>query len=117
MPYEQLTSEERHVICHLKLFALSLREIARRLGLRIDHQLMVSELARVFRGNNDSAIHSHALRVRTHPIRHNYPSPTTTFVSFYYSAMHTGVLCAGCLSPSLFLTDLLGLWTESTVEN
>lgn len=32
MPYVQLTSEERYVIYHLKLFKLSLREIARRLG-------------------------------------------------------------------------------------
>lgn len=32
MSYKQLTSEERHVIYHLKLFKLSLREIARRLG-------------------------------------------------------------------------------------
>ena len=32
MSYTQLTSEERYVIYHLKLFKLSLREIARRLG-------------------------------------------------------------------------------------
>ena len=32
MSYVQLTSEERYVIYHLKLFKLSLREIARRLG-------------------------------------------------------------------------------------
>ncbi len=32
MPYVQLTPEERYVIYHLKLFKLSLREIARRLG-------------------------------------------------------------------------------------
>jgi len=32
MSYAQLTSEERYVIYHLKLFKLSLREIARRLG-------------------------------------------------------------------------------------
>lgn len=32
MPYVQLTLEERYVIYHLKLFKLSLREIARRLG-------------------------------------------------------------------------------------
>lgn len=32
MSYVQLTSEERYVIYHLKLFNLSLREIARRLG-------------------------------------------------------------------------------------
>lgn len=32
MSYVQLTSEERYVIYHLKLFRLSLREIARRLG-------------------------------------------------------------------------------------
>jgi IS30 family transposase len=32
MPYVQLTSEERYVIYHLKLFGLSLREIGRRLN-------------------------------------------------------------------------------------
>jgi len=32
MPYVQLTSQERYVIYHLKLFKLSLREIARRLS-------------------------------------------------------------------------------------
>jgi transposase, IS30 family len=32
MSYKQLTSEERYVIYHLRLFKLSLREIARRLG-------------------------------------------------------------------------------------
>ena len=32
MSYVQLTSEERYVIYHLKLFKLTLREIARRLG-------------------------------------------------------------------------------------
>ena len=32
MSYVQLTSEERYVIYHLKLFKLSLREIGRRLG-------------------------------------------------------------------------------------
>lgn len=32
MSYAQLTSEERYVIYHLKLFKLSLREIARRLN-------------------------------------------------------------------------------------
>lgn len=32
MSYAQLTSEERYVIYHLKLYGLSLREIARRLG-------------------------------------------------------------------------------------
>ena len=32
MSYTQLTREERYVIAHLKMFKLSLREIARRLG-------------------------------------------------------------------------------------
>jgi len=32
MSYTQLTGEERYVIAHLKMFKLSLREIARRLG-------------------------------------------------------------------------------------
>src|SRR3972149_611458 len=32
MSYVQLTSEERYVLYHLKLYGLSLREIARRLG-------------------------------------------------------------------------------------
>lgn len=32
MSYVQLTREERYVIAHLKMFKLSLREIARRLG-------------------------------------------------------------------------------------
>ena len=41
MSYVQLTSEERYVIYHLKLFKLSLREIARRLGI---HHLIFNRL-------------------------------------------------------------------------
>lgn len=44
MPYVQLTSEERYVIYHLKLFKLSLREIARRLGRH--HSTISRELKR-----------------------------------------------------------------------
>ena len=44
MPYVQLTSEERYVIYHLKLFKLSLREIARRLGRH--HSTISRELSR-----------------------------------------------------------------------
>lgn len=44
MSYVQLTSEERYVIYHLKLFRLSLREIARRLGRH--HSTISRELKR-----------------------------------------------------------------------
>jgi IS30 family transposase len=44
MSYQQLTSEERYVIYHLKLFKLSLREIARRLGRH--HTTISRELKR-----------------------------------------------------------------------
>ena len=44
MSYVQLTSEERYVIYHLKLFKLSLREIARRLGRH--HSTISRELKR-----------------------------------------------------------------------
>lgn len=44
MPYVHLTSEERYVIYHLKLFKLSLREIARRLGRH--HSTISRELKR-----------------------------------------------------------------------
>lgn len=44
MPYVQLTSQERYVIYHLKLFKLSLREIARRLGRH--HSTISRELQR-----------------------------------------------------------------------
>jgi IS30 family transposase len=44
MSYVQLTSEERYVIYHLKLFKLSLREIARRLGRH--HSTISRELRR-----------------------------------------------------------------------
>lgn len=44
MSYVQLTSEERYVIYHLKLFKLSLREIARRLGRH--HTTISRELKR-----------------------------------------------------------------------
>ena len=44
MPYVQLTPEERYVIYHLKLFKLSLREIARR--LRRSHSTISRELRR-----------------------------------------------------------------------
>ena len=44
MPYEQLTSEERYVIYHLKLYKLSLREIGRRLGRH--HTTISRELKR-----------------------------------------------------------------------
>ena len=44
MPYVQLTSEERYVIYHLKLYKLSQREIARRLGRH--HSTISRELKR-----------------------------------------------------------------------
>ena len=44
MPYVQLTSEERYVIYHLKLYRLSLREIGRRLGR--SHTTISRELKR-----------------------------------------------------------------------
>lgn len=44
MSYVQLTSEERYVIYHLKLYKLSLREIARRLGRH--HSTISRELKR-----------------------------------------------------------------------
>lgn len=44
MSYVQLTSEERYVIYHLKLYKLSLREIARRLGRH--HTTISRELKR-----------------------------------------------------------------------
>lgn len=44
MSYTQLTSQERYVIYHLKLFKLSLREIARRLGRH--HSTISRELKR-----------------------------------------------------------------------
>ena len=44
MPYVQLTSEKRYVIYHLKLYKLSLREIARRLGRH--HSTISRELKR-----------------------------------------------------------------------
>lgn len=44
MSYEQLTSEERYVIAHLKIHKLSLREIGRRLGRH--HTTIARELKR-----------------------------------------------------------------------
>lgn len=44
MSYVQLTSEERYVIYHLKLYRLSLREIGRRLGR--SHTTISRELKR-----------------------------------------------------------------------
>lgn len=44
MSYVQLTREERYVIAHLKVFKLSLREIARRLGRH--HSTISRELKR-----------------------------------------------------------------------
>ncbi len=44
MSYVQLTSEERYVIYHLKLYCLSLREIGRRLGR--SHTTISRELKR-----------------------------------------------------------------------
>lgn len=44
MSYVQITSQERYVIYHLKLFKLSLREIARRLGRH--HSTISRELKR-----------------------------------------------------------------------
>lgn len=44
MSYVQLTSEERYVIYHLKLYRLSLREIGRRLGR--SHATISRELKR-----------------------------------------------------------------------
>ena len=51
MSYVQLTSEERYVIYHLKLFKLSLREIARRLGRH--HTTISREIQR--NGPDDSS--------------------------------------------------------------
>lgn len=53
MSYAQLTSEERYVIYHLKLFKLSLREIARRLN-RLTPRLAARFSATGRRGPNGS---------------------------------------------------------------
>ena len=44
MPYTQLTSEERYVIYHLRIFGLSYREIGRRLNRH--HTTIVREVVR-----------------------------------------------------------------------
>ncbi|MFM9914140.1 MAG: IS30 family transposase [Methylophilaceae bacterium] len=70
MSYAQLTSEERHVIYHLKLYRLSLREIARRLGR--SHSTISREVKRNAPAFSDwvywgEGAHQQALKRRQQP--------------------------------------------------
>jgi IS30 family transposase len=102
MSYVQLTSEERYVIYHLKLYKLSLREIGRRLGRH--HTTISREIKR-----NGPIIptwvywhqgaHEQALRRRKQPRhyrRHDY-APLVQYVEQSLCADRSPDVIAACL--------------------
>ena len=102
MSYVQLTSEERYVIYHLKLFKLSLREIARRLGRH--HSTISREIKR-----NGPIIptwvywhqgaHEQAMKSRKQPrhYRRRAHAPLVKYVERSLRAERSPDVIAGCL--------------------
>lgn len=102
MSYAQLTSEERYVIYHLKLYKLSLREIARRLGRH--HTTISREIKR-----NGPIIpswvywhqgaHEQALKRRKQPrhFRRHAHAPLVRYVEQCLRAEWSPDVITGCL--------------------
>ncbi len=102
MSYTQLTSEERYVIYHLKLYRLSLREIGRRLGR--SHTTISRELKRNGQGISScdywhQGAHEQALHRRRQPrhYRRYAHAPLVRYIERNLRAEWSPDVIAACL--------------------